>query len=89
VATIRAPLLEDVPTTLRHRAEEALAMKEVARMRLGYEVLSTLKRDVLLDRDERGLSMGADAAHTPPAVPKSWADEAQWHEGDPDVGPFL
>jgi hypothetical protein len=42
VATIRAPLPEGVPTILRHRAEEALATEEVARMRLGYEVLSTL-----------------------------------------------
>ena len=71
VATSRAPLPEDVLTTLRHRPEEVLTPEEVAHMRLGYEVLSTLKRDALLEQEDRGLSVSADAAHAPPVAPKS------------------
>jgi hypothetical protein len=52
VAEIRAMLPEDVLTTLRHRAEEVLAMEGVARTRLGYEVLVKLKLDELLERED-------------------------------------
>jgi hypothetical protein len=51
VAEIRAMLPEDVLTTLRHRAEEALATEGVARTRLGYEVLVKLKVDEFLERE--------------------------------------
>jgi hypothetical protein len=71
VATSRAPQSADVLTTLRHRAEEVLTPENVARMRLGYEVLSTLKRDALLEHEDRGLSICADAAHAFPVAPKS------------------
>jgi phosphoglycolate phosphatase-like HAD superfamily hydrolase len=51
VAEIRAMLPEDILTTLRHRAEEALATEGVARTRLGYEVLVKLKVDEFLERE--------------------------------------
>ena len=71
MATSRAPMPEDVLTTLRHRVEEVLTPEDVARMRLGYEVLSTLKRDALLEHEDRGLSVCADADRPPPVAQKS------------------
>jgi restriction endonuclease Mrr len=51
VAEIRASLPEDTLTTLRHRAEEALATEGVARTHLGYEVLVKLKVDEFLEHE--------------------------------------
>ena len=53
VAEIRARLPEDVLTTLRHRAEEALATEGVSRTHLGYEVLVKLKVDEFLEQEYR------------------------------------
>jgi hypothetical protein len=53
VAEIRARLPEDVLTTLKRRAEEALAREGVARTRLGYEVLVKLKIDEFLEQEYR------------------------------------
>jgi hypothetical protein len=64
VAEIRARLPEDVLTTLRRRAEEALATEGVARMRLGYEVLVKLKIDEFLEQEYRPTGRHCDDGHT-------------------------
>ena len=51
LADRRAALSDEALATLRHRAEEALAIEGVERVRLGYEVLVKLKIDELLERD--------------------------------------
>jgi hypothetical protein len=51
LADRRATLSNEGLATLRHRAEEALAIEGVERVRLGYEVLVKLKIDELLERD--------------------------------------
>jgi hypothetical protein len=53
LAEIRAKLPEGVFTTLRRRAEEALATEGVAHTRLGYEVLVKLKIDEFLEQEYR------------------------------------
>jgi hypothetical protein len=60
VAEIRARLPEGVLTTLRRRAEEALAMEGVARTCLGYEVLVKLKVDEFLEQEYRPMDMPQD-----------------------------
>jgi hypothetical protein len=62
LAEIRATLPEDVLTTLRHRAEGALATEGVARTRLGYEVLVKLKVDELLEREYLPTDVSREAA---------------------------
>jgi hypothetical protein len=66
--------------TLRHRAEETLAVDGVQRTRLGSEVLVKLKLDELLleDRDMGGHA-GRDAA--PDAITIQVAGEEIDHEG--------
>ena len=57
LADRRAALSDEGLATLRHRAEEALAIEGVERVRLGYEVLVKLKLDDLLERDDRRMAV--------------------------------
>jgi hypothetical protein len=68
VAEIRAMLPEDVLTTLRHRAEEALATEGVARTRLGYEVLVKLKVDEFLEREYLPTDVSRGGGHAETAA---------------------
>jgi hypothetical protein len=51
LADVRTALSDTVIEALRQRAEEALAVEGVERMRLGYDVLVKLKLDELLERE--------------------------------------
>jgi hypothetical protein len=65
LADRRAALSDEALSTLRHRAEEALAAEGMARTRLGYEVVVKLAMDDLLEREDIRMLASADGVHPP------------------------
>jgi hypothetical protein len=64
LAEIRARLPEGVLTTLRRRAEDALATEGVSRTHLGYAVLVKLKADELLEQEYLPTDISPDSGPT-------------------------